>query len=86
VWRVLKQMPDNWMPAIYRARPTASRFCLSVTFQMMDEAHFKRNKRPTEPRSRTGSAHGLFVTVVAIERGSQSFGPQHPAPITGFVA
>jgi hypothetical protein len=85
VWRVLKQMPDNWIPAIYQARPTASRFYLSVTFQMMEEAYLKK-KRPTEPRSRTGSAHGLFVTAVAIERGSQSFGRQHPAPITGFVA
>ena len=34
VWRVVKDLPDNWIPAIYQGQLTATRFFLLVRFQV----------------------------------------------------
>lgn len=86
VWKVLKELPDNWIPAIYLGRPTPARFYLAVQFQMMDEADFNRQKRDQKkaaqqragasPALSPGSSkphytHEVFVTAVAIEHTSR---------------
>lgn len=85
VWRVLKELPDNWIPAIYQGRPAATRFYLAVQFKIMDQAGFQRQQREQERRSQVEPAavaplvttkpsylQQVEVVAVGIERNSRN--------------
>lgn len=83
VWRVVKGLPDNWIPAIYLGRPTLSRFYLAVKFQMMNEAELDRQQREQKRQAQLAPdgapsplafaqpkyAQEIIVTALGIERG-----------------
>ncbi|WP_426059517.1 energy transducer TonB [Hymenobacter sp. B1770] len=76
VWRALQKLPDNWIPAVYLNRPTATRFYLAVKFMITDEAALRREQqRSTEAPaglaavpSKSRYAHEVIVTAMAVER------------------
>ena len=87
VWQALKELPDNWIPAVYMGRPTPARFYLAVQFRMMDEATHDRLARDEKRRaeqaatgapnvpplpSRPHYTHEVFVTAMSVERGSRT--------------
>jgi hypothetical protein len=45
VWRVVQQMPDTWIPAIYRGQPVDTRFYLKVTFEIKNSPFNPANAR-----------------------------------------
>ncbi|WP_125932678.1 energy transducer TonB [Hymenobacter glacialis] len=53
VWRALQTLPDNWIPAIYQGRPVAARFYLTVKFQIMSSAEWRRFKEEYEGRGQS---------------------------------
>lgn len=38
VWRAVQEMPDNWVPAIYRDQPVDTRFYLKVNFEIKNSS------------------------------------------------
>jgi len=86
VWQALKELPDNWIPAVYLGRPTPARFYLAVQFRMMDEAAYDRLAReekqlaqkapgsapaPPSLRSQPHYTHEVYVSALGIERGTR---------------
>jgi TonB family protein len=83
VWRALKELPDNWIPAVYQGRPAATRFYLAVQFKMMDQASFQRQQREQERSFQAEPAVAPLVTkpsyvqqvevvAVGVERNSRN--------------
>ncbi|WP_143434936.1 energy transducer TonB [Hymenobacter roseosalivarius] len=82
VFQRLQALPDNWIPAIYRGRPTTSRFYLSVRFEMIEGEEARRrlaelklhsDNPDTSPEKQsvtalTPYAHKLVVTALGVER------------------
>lgn len=73
VFQRLQALPDTWIPAVYRGRPTAARFYLSVRFQILQgeearclTAEYKKTGAAISPDSRQLApyAHELVVTAV----------------------
>ena len=85
VWRAIRNLPDNWISAVYAGRPTPSRFYLSVKFQMIDEAELERQQRerkrlaqlsadggrPSLAFAQPKYVHEVIVTALGIERGAR---------------
>lgn len=72
VWRVLNQLPDHWIPAIYQGQARAARFYLVVNFSMK-LARSPADLSPTLPnQARSGPFTDVAeVTAVGVERGGR---------------
>lgn len=68
VWRVLNQLPDRWIPAVYQGQPTTARFYLAVRFEMKAAQELAQAPTPLAPALPTYSDR-VVVTAVGIERG-----------------
>lgn len=85
VWRAIKTLPDNWIPAICAGKPTPSRFYLSVKFQIINEAELEHRQReqkrlaqlsadgahPSSAFTQPRYAHEVIVTALGIERNTR---------------
>ena len=49
VWKALQKLPDNWIPAFYAGRPTATRFYVSARFRI--ELGDQTERRPRKSGS-----------------------------------
>jgi protein TonB len=62
VLRAVQLLPDNWIPAIYQGRPTATRFYLTVNFKFLSES--EAQQRPsTSVQGSTANAAGVVAPV-----------------------
>ncbi len=68
VWRVLNQLPDRWIPALYQGQPTTARFYLAVRFEMKDAQELAQAPTPMTLVLPPYSDR-VVVTAVGIERG-----------------
>lgn len=65
VWRVVKDLPDNWIPAIYQGQLAAAKFYLFVTFKIETNADLKSQKKEQQP------ARPPFPMPASVVRGAR---------------
>lgn len=70
VWRVLNQLPDRWIPAIYQGQARAARFYLLVHFSLALAQSAADLRSSSFDHTKSGPFTDVVpVTAVGIERG-----------------
>jgi protein TonB len=76
VWRVVKDLPDNWIPAVYQGQLTATRFYLLVRFQLgtgINPISQSEEKRIAELTKSYLGNHYIQGVVVAGQISKQTY-------------
>jgi hypothetical protein len=76
VWRVVQQLPDRWIPAVYQGQAVAARFYLAVRFEMFDQRRAAQGPAPAAPAPNLPPyTDRVRVIAVGIERDTRSERP-----------